>query len=259
MPDVAPNITDSAQLVVEIFHSYRERLLSQYGSAAFTRKPDHSQVTLLDVAIENDVRDALGWRFPEFGFLGEETGDHRFDSQAYWVVDPIDGTSSFIRGLPNCTNMAALIVDGETVAAVIYDFITDNLYEAYKGHGAFCNSVSLSVQERSIHDSAIYINGHQPVLTRWHEKIRAAELDIYRPFGASGKAYTLLAEGKIDGYMLLGSKVSIHDNAPGVLIALEAGASIATADHSQWSVETSDFIVGNKEVVSLFSNLFVER
>ena len=155
--------------------------------------------------------------------------------------------------------MAALIVDGEPVAAIIYDFIADNLYEAYKGQGAFCNSVSLSVQERSVHDSALYINGYQPVLTQWREKIRTAEMDIYRPFGASGKAYTLLAEGKIDGYMLLGSKVSIHDNAPGVLIALEAGASIVTADHSQWNVETSDFIVGNRQVVDFFDNLFDAR
>ena len=109
-----------------MFRSFRKILLEHYGAAEFELKDDLSYVTKLDLMVEGSLHETMSQAYPGLGFVGEELGDQRANaSQPYWLVDPIDSTASFIRGLPNCTNMAALIVDGQPVASVIYDFVND--------------------------------------------------------------------------------------------------------------------------------------
>lgn len=239
---------ESSQLVIETFRSFRDELMASYGVVEYVYKSDHSQVTELDLRIEKTLRQALAESFENLGFLGEETGDGRAGNQPYWVVDPIDGTSSFIRGLPNCTNMAALVQDGQPVIGIIYDFVTDRMFEAYKGQGAYVDGQRISIHDRPIDQAALYIQSLSALPPVLRNELRTRETELYRPIGASGHAYTLLAEGKIDGYVLLGSKKSIHDNAPGVLIAQEAGAEVYSPD-GQWTVESSDFICATPSVV----------
>jgi len=257
MPDDR-TISDSQALVVGVFRSFREELLAAYGNITFSLKRDHSQVTELDIKLEHHLREELAQSFPLLGFVGEETGNHAGSDQPYWLVDPIDGTSSFIRGLPNCTNMAALIVDGLPVAAVIYDFVLDKLYTARRGLGAYCNERRLTVRERPVDQSAIYIDSFR-MPPEYRRPLRDNDVSVYRPFGASGRAYTLVAEGKIDGYSLLDGRASAHDNAPGVLIVQEAGGRIATKSGKAWRVDSKDFIVGTKSITAFFEGLFTTR
>ncbi len=250
---------ESSRLVRETFRSFRDELMASYGSAEYVYKSDHSQVTELDLKIEKTLKQLLANSFGDLGFLGEETGDSRKIGQPYWVVDPIDGTSSFIRGLPNCTNMAALVQDGQPVIGIIYDFVTDRMFEAYKGQGAYVDGQRISIHDRPIDQAALYIQSLSALPPALRNELRTRETELYRPIGASGHAYTLLAEGKIDGYVLLGSKKSIHDNAPGVLIACEAGAELFVPNGEVWTVESSDFICATPSVVRAAKELMFPR
>jgi myo-inositol-1(or 4)-monophosphatase len=214
---------------------------------AFEQKSDLSQVTELDLKIENQLKEKLKLEFPELGFEGEETGSDRHDGQAYWIVDPIDGTSSFIRGIVGCTNMAALVYDGQSIAAIIYDFINDELFTARRGQGAFRDGQPISVKQRPARGSAVY-SGKFNIADDFRDYIQGEGIAIFRPLGSSGMSFALLAQGKIDGYSLLDMSAKPHDTAPGVLLATEAGAQVVTADGEGWFVGKSDFITANDAV-----------
>lgn len=139
MPLSQQEILGSMQIIIDIFRGFRPELMKSYGNILHESKRDNSPVTHLDVKVETAVKQRLAELYPHIGFHGEETEDTPSQSGALWIVDPIDGTSSFIHGLPYCTNMAGLVVDGQTVASVIYQFPTDELFTAVKGKGAYRN------------------------------------------------------------------------------------------------------------------------
>lgn len=223
--------------------SFRDELRESNGTVEYRRKVDHSQVTDMDVRIERALRDALHESYPQFGFQGEESGKAYSDGQPYWVVDPIDGTSSFIRGLPGSTIMAAFVQDDIPIVSIIYDFVQDVLFEAYRNGGAFRDGVQIHTHARAIEESAVYLQNPRMLCSPEVKEVVSAGVDVYRPFGASGNTYTLVAMGKIDGYLLLNSSLSVYDNAPGVLLAQEAGALILTESGKEWTVNEKSFAV----------------
>ena len=239
-------IHDSQALVIEVFRSLRVDLLSVYGKIEYTSKADMSKVTVWDVKVETMLHDRLSKEFPEIGFEGEETGPSG-NRETYWLVDPIDGTSSFIRGLRYCTNMAALVHEGETVAAVIYDFVNDELYTAIKGEGAFKDGAKLSVAtHRPVHDSVIY-SFSRTKFSHIREALGELRMRALLTMGAAGHTYGLLAEGKIDGIVALDSVMGAYDNAPGMLLAEEAGAVVLSYDDAS-GVDRKEFIVASPAV-----------
>lgn len=239
-------IDDAQAIVVRVFRQLRPELLSVFGKISFTRKDNFSQVTEWDVRVEDTLREALAADFPDWGFQGEETG-HAGPASTYWLVDPIDGTSSFIRGLGYATNMAALVHDGIVIAAVIYDFVHDHLYTAQKGKGAFKDGERIAVNtERTAGDLVIYSLTRKtfPLI---REALAELGMRTLMPMGAAGHAYCMLAEGKIDGMVVLNTNTGLYDNAPGVLLAEEAGAAFLAYD-DKVGVERHEFIIGSPYV-----------
>ena len=245
MPD-DQTILEAQRIVVDVFRRLRPELMSVFGKIEYTQKKDQSKVTVWDVKVENTLRSALAEHYPVFGFEGEETGVFG-STTTYWLVDPIDGTSSFIRGLRYCTNMAALVHDGQVIAAVVYDFVNDELYTAVKGKGSFKDGVKLSVAtHRSVDDSVIY-SFSRNLFTRIREALGSIQMRVLLTMGAAGHSYCLLAEGKIDGIVVLDSNVGKYDNAPGVLIAEEAGAVVLSYDDAS-GVDRMEFIIATPVV-----------
>jgi myo-inositol-1(or 4)-monophosphatase len=239
-------VIDSQRVVIDVFRQLRPELMSVFGKIEYTQKKDRSKVTVWDVNVEHTLRSALAQQFPEFGFEGEETGVFG-NTETYWLVDPIDGTSSFIRGLRYCTNMAALVHGGVVIAAVIYDFVHDELYTAIKSKGSFKDGVKLSVAtHRPIDDSVIY-SFSRGLFTHVREALGSIRMRVLLTMGAAGHSYCLLAEGKIDGIVVLDSNVGTYDNAPGMLIAEEAGAVILSYDDAQ-GVDRREFIIATPTV-----------
>jgi len=244
-------VIDSQQLVINVFKAFRGELLSVFGNIEHTSKADHSPVTVYDVKVEEALKASLADAFPEIGFEGEETGASG-NRETYWLVDPIDGTSSFIRGLPFSTNMAALVHDGVVIAAVIYDFVNDVLYTALKGRGSFKNGERIQLKERPEGSHFVYAMSHTG-FGHIQEALRELKMRTLLPVGASGHEYALLAEGKIDGIVNMERGRGLHDNAPGVLLVEEAGGILLPYDDES-GVYRSQFVIGSPIVVELIEH-----
>jgi histidinol-phosphatase len=100
-------------------------------------KPDRSPVTEADRACEQAIVAILRERFPDYGFLGEEFGEEAGRTARRWIIDPIDGTKSFVRGIPFFATLIGLEAEGEMVAGVVFAPVTGELVYASKGNGAF--------------------------------------------------------------------------------------------------------------------------
>jgi myo-inositol-1(or 4)-monophosphatase len=241
-------ITDAQNLVAEVFKDLRSDLLSAFGKVEHTRKSDRSPVTEWDVKVETTLSAALKEAFPNVGFEGEETG-HSGDASTYWLVDPIDGTSSFIRGLAYSTNMAALVHEGKVLAAVIYDFVNDVLYTAQKGKGAFKDGQPIKVKERQAGNLVAY-SFTRNTFGLIREAMQEVGIRALLIMGAAGHTYAMLAEGKIDGIIALNVKMGAYDNAPGMLLAEEAGAIVLNYDEKT-GVNRQEFIIGSTTFTDL--------
>lgn len=240
-------IAESQAMVIQTFQKLRPELLGAFGSIEFERKHDSSPVTAWDVKVESTLQEALATHDSSIGFQGEETG-HTGNEDTYWLVDPIDGTSSFIRGLDYCTNMAALVHNGEAVAAVIYDFVRDYTYTAIKGEGAFKDGQKITVNTKRRHRDLVVYSFTRTQFPLVKEALFELGMRALLPMGAAGHTYALLAEGKIDGVVALHTHMGAYDNAPGLLLAEEAGAAVLQYDDER-GVKRHEFIVGSPLVV----------
>lgn len=110
-------------------------------------KADLTPVTIADREAEQMLRDAFGKRFPGDGFLGEEYGEEQGTTGFKWIIDPIDGTKNFVRGIPLYANLVGLEYNGETVAGFANIPGLHQLYHAVKGGGAFRNDRPIQVSK----------------------------------------------------------------------------------------------------------------
>ena len=104
-------------------------------------------VTVADNAVEEMFRKAVSEKYPNDGVLGEENGADDLTGEGCWVIDPIDGTSNYMKGCPDWSISIAYVYNGEIVAGVIYVPETNQTLWASKGQGAFCNGQSISVSK----------------------------------------------------------------------------------------------------------------
>ncbi len=148
-----------AALIDEVLASGEEamRLFGNGAANRTRRKPDRSPVTEADEAVEKRLLAYLRDRYPEAGFLGEETGSSGpAEAGLRWVVDPIDGTRAFIRGIPTWSILLGLEADGEPVLGLAYMPAADDLFVAVSGEGAWGNGRPLHVsQVDSLADCAV--------------------------------------------------------------------------------------------------------
>lgn len=246
------SVLDGLAIVQEVFKGFRDELLSVFGNMEHTSKSDNSPVTVFDVKVEEVLKARLAESFPDIGFEGEETGASG-NRGTYWLVDPIDGTSSFIRGLPFSTNMAALVYNEHVIAAVIYDFVNDIMYTARKGHGAFKNGQQIHVNTTRAAGNFIVYSLTRTKFGLIQEAMAEIGIRLLLPISAAGHEYALLAEGKIDGVIVLNSSTGLHDNAPGLLLIEEAGGVLLPYD-DQKGVYRNQFIVGSPAVIDLIEH-----
>ena len=240
-------VRDAMQRLETLFRSYRPQLLEAFGSAHYRLKEDGSIVTDLDVRIEKEARDLILNTYQSIGFLGEETGQTG-NASTYWCIDPIDGTSSFIRGLPFSTNMAALVHENRVVASLIYDFVRDELFTAIENEPAHKNGQRLHIDDAlKQHDEIVYVLGGE-YFSHVREAMHELGVRAFLPLSASGHAYTLLAQGMIDGVVQINQVSSLYDRAPGVHIAEQSGAVMYCLDDAE-GADRSRYIIGRKALI----------
>ena len=167
---------------------------------AITAKADASPVTIADRETERVMREVLAARVPEHGILGEEEGAAGLDQRFVWVIDPIDGTRSFITGMPLFNNLVALLENGVPLIGVVDTPAIGERYHAVKGRGAWFNGVPIRVSGcTSLEDAAVYRAGHAPTDADHAQRFeRFAGSGRVNRYGYDAYAYALLAAGHVD-------------------------------------------------------------
>ncbi|MCA1934542.1 MAG: inositol monophosphatase, partial [Asticcacaulis sp.] len=174
------------------------------------------------------------------------------DKTHRWIVDPIDGTTNFMHGIPVFACTVALERDGEIVAGVTYNPITNDLYWAEKGKGAYHNDRRLRVSARKVMEDSLIATGlpfvgktgHAQALKELHQIMqRTAGI---RRLGACSLDLAMVAAGQVDGYWERGLKP--WDMAAGTLLITEAGGKIGSLDGDQSPLITGEMLAANHDL-----------
>jgi len=212
-----------------------------------TLKADRSPVTEADVRAEEAIRAVLERAFPSYGFYGEETGQHAMQADNVWLVDPIDGTKSFVRDVPFFSTQIALLRGGRLVLGVSSAPAYGELAWAEAGGGAFLDGKPIRVSGVADLGDAVLSTGNLKTL--------AAGADAWSRFGALvGRVnrvrgygdflhYHLLARGALD--VVLESDVNILDIAALAVIVREAGGSFTDLRGGPVDLGTTTVLASN--------------
>lgn len=204
------------------------RILLSYEEIHVDKKARNDYVTDADRASESLIRKILLNARPEDGFYGEESGVSGADKPGMWVVDPIDGTTNFIHRLHPYTISIAYMVNRQPIAAAVYAPVTDEMFSACLGGGAYLNGKPIHASDTSdprqlllgmsfSHRNADYAKRMFELIPRLCMKI-----NDMRRLGSAAYDLCCVACGRYDAFIEL--NLLLYDIAAGVLIAREAGA-----------------------------------
>lgn len=217
-------------------------------------------VTIADKIAEDTIRKALAEKYPEDGFLGEEGGGD-IGSAGYWVVDPIDGTANYLRGLRHWGVSIAYVSGEKTVLGVIHDSPTDRIYSATLGGGAFCDGVPISVSNTNDPHQAVGILGvsRRVAFSQYLSHLQAlfdAGIE-HRRIGSAAIGLIRVAEGVSDFYYE--KHLNSWDALAAVLIAQEAGAIAVTPTMDQFITNGGEVLCCTPALATQISGLLIEH
>jgi myo-inositol-1(or 4)-monophosphatase len=213
----------AARAMKRDFGEIEQLQVSQKGPADF--------VSAADIKAENILRTELAKARPRFGFLLEEGGEvPSEDGHHRWIIDPIDGTTNFLHGIPHFAISIGLEMDGEIIAGLVYNPIVEEMYYAEKGKGAFLNDKRLRVSSRAhLTDSVIATGipfhgrpGHKPFLKQLERVM--GEVAGVRRMGTASLDLAYVAAGRCDGFWEMGLRP--WDIAAGIILVREAGGFV---------------------------------
>ena len=217
-------------------------------------------VSSADRKAEQIVRSELQKARPAYSLLMEEGGEiEGEDPQHRWIVDPLDGTTNFLHGIPMFAVSIALERQGAIVAGVVYNPAMDELYTAERGQGAFLNDRRLRVANRTALADCVVGTGiphlgkadHRLFLEQ--QRLVMREVAGVRRMGAAALDLAYVASGRLDGFWEQG--LSAWDMAAGVLLVREAGGFISSLAGKPDMLDTGDVVAGNEQIHRLLSGV----
>ncbi|MFM2482563.1 inositol-1-monophosphatase [Celerinatantimonas sp. YJH-8] len=221
-------------------------------------------VTSVDKAAEQAIIDTIQKSYPEHGIIAEESGIiEGQENDCQWVIDPLDGTTNFIKGIPHFAVSVALRVKGKTEHGVIYDPLRNELFTASRGNGAQLNGYRLRVSNsRDLTDTVIGTGFpfKQKHLTETYLAMFGAifaECGDLRRAGSAALDLAYVAAGRQDGFFELGLKP--WDIAAGELIAREAGALVSDVAGGYNYMKTGNIVVTNAKMMKIMLGLLREH
>ncbi len=249
MPRPAVNVAArAARAAGSIILRYMNRL----DSVNVVEKQRMDFVSEVDRAAEAEIMRELKRAYPRHAFLGEESGQTG-KGNLVWVVDPLDGTHNYLRGIPHFCVSIALLDRGEPVYGVIYDPLRDELFTASKGDGAFLNDRRLRVGKRESLDGAMLATGF-PYRQREHldaqwdlTRTLLTQAEDLRRTGSAALDLAYTAAGRFDGYFEIGLKP--WDIAAGCLLVREAGGSFCDFAGREGLPQSGNLIAANHHLM----------
>jgi myo-inositol-1(or 4)-monophosphatase len=206
-------------------------------------------VSTADLKAERTLKTELGRARPGYGLLFEESGAAAgSDPRHRWIVDPLDGTTNFLHGIPHFAVSIALERDGEIVAGLVYDPTRDEMFSAEKGFGAYVNDRRLRVSARRRLAEAVVATGipagvgGSPVYPGTFSAMLGATGGV-RSLGAAALDLAYVAAGRFDGFWQFG--LSPWDIAAGLLLVREAGGYVSDLSGGQAMMASGEVLAAN--------------
>ena len=210
-------------------------------------------VSIADTRAEKTIREELKRARPTFGMLLEESGEiPGTEPGTRWIVDPLDGTTNFLHGIPQFCISIGLERDGEIIAGVIYDPIRDERFWAEKGQGAFVNDQRLRVSARRRLEDAVIGTGI-PFRGRGGHRMYLGQLEAVmdntagvRRLGSAALDLAYVAAGRYDGFWEQG--LAPWDMAAGILLVREAGGFVTEVDNGSDMLRSGSVLAANQQL-----------
>ncbi len=228
-----------------------KRDFGEVANLQVSRKGPADFVSAADLRADEILRHELRKARPDYGFLTEESGSagSPADAPRRWIIDPLDGTTNFLHGLPHFAISIALEEQGELLAGVVYDPAKDDMFYAEKGAGAFHNDRRMRVSSRARLADSLFATG---IPFKGHKNIEqfVAELDIFmretagvRRWGSAALDLAYVAAGRFDGFWERG--LAAWDVAAGVILVREAGGYVSAVEGGEFALDGQSILAAN--------------
>jgi len=238
--------------------------LHKVASIPVTQKARHDYVSEIDKTSEEQIVREIKRYYPDHTILGEEGGEQAgSDTDFVWIIDPLDGTSNYLHGMPHFAISIALEVKGRLEHAVVYDPMRDEMFTASKGSGAHLNNTRIRVSARQTLDNAIMATafpfrqrGMMGMYTGMFSEVFRKVEDIRR-YGAASLDLAWVAAGRMDGYFEIGLKP--WDVAAGTLIVREASGVVVDFDGSDDVVRSHSILAAPYKLMTPLRQIIQPR
>ncbi len=215
------SISPSLNIMIKACEKASKVIIRDFGEVEnlqVSKKGPRDFVTKTDKRVEKILIEELSKAKKNYSFLTEESGEIKNnDKNKVWIIDPIDGTTNFLHGIPHFAISVALQIDNELQSALIFDPIKNEIFFAEKNNGAYFNNHRIRVSNKSDIEDCLFSSDQQGL------KIIFPNLNI-RSSGCSALDMAYVGTGRLDGFFH--NKINFWDIAAGILIVQEAGGTI---------------------------------
>ena len=232
------------------------RAFEQHDKIEIEAKGDNDFVTNVDLKAEQAIIDTIQKSYPKHSIISEECGEIKGEDSDYqWVIDPLDGTTNFIKGIPHFAVSIALKVKGKLDQAVIYDPIRGELFTASRGQGAQLNSLRIRVKPHKELAGTILATGFPHKQKQHTDAYMGMFKDLFvqtsdmRRAGSAALDLAYVAAGRVDGYFELGLKP--WDTAAGELLVIEAGGLVTDLSGGHEHASTGNIVAASARLLKV--------
>ena len=215
MISISPNLN----IMIKAAEKASKSVIRDFGEVEklqVSKKGPRDFVTKTDKYVEKILIEELSKTKKNYSFLAEEIGSiNNKDKENIWIIDPIDGTTNFLHGIPHFAICIALESKKEIVSGLIFDPIKDEMFFAEKNKGAFLNNHRLRVSKKNSIDDCLFSSNH--------EGVKYSDLNM-RYSGCAALDLAYVASGRLDGFFH--NKINLWDVASGALLVQEAGGIV---------------------------------
>ena len=210
-------------------------------------------VTNCDKKVEKILIDELLKARPSYSILSEEIGEINNDDSFKWIIDPIDGTSNFLHGVPHFAISVGLEHNKEIICGIIYDPIKDEMFTAEKGNGSYMNNQRMRVSSRSkLEDCMIFTGGpkrdakNRELALKEYYKFSIKVLTPIRKLGSASLDMAYVAAGRCDGF--LQRNLNYWDVAAGIILVKEAGGFVTDFNGENEYIQNKTILATNAKI-----------
>jgi myo-inositol-1(or 4)-monophosphatase len=213
------SISANLNIMIKAVEKASKSIIRDFGEVEklqVSKKGPHDFVTKTDKHVEKILIEELSIIKKNYSFITEETGIIKNkDNENIWIIDPIDGTTNFLHGIPHFAISIALKSKDDILSGLIFDPIKDEMFYAEKDKGAFLNNQRLRVSKKNSLDECLFSSNH--------EGVKFSNLNM-RYSGSAALDLAYVASGRLDGYFQ--NKINLWDVAAGSLLVKESGGLV---------------------------------